>query len=198
MIHQIHICVVAKFISMLSCPILTWARLVFQSSVLHSCALKYSLGNVGLTVNMDQISFLQCFFMATHMLLDLLVTNQIIEKCLKKNNEEILVHSNKFVGFPHAWLNLYHRNHFYICIASDPHSKKKSEVTRLKEIKECVYDSLGYLFETGWQEICRTCLNIGVSEQTTKSKSKQIGGNKKYLHPAGRTPVFITFCINHF
>ena len=75
---------------------------MFQSSVLHSCALKYSLGNVGLTVNMDQISFLQCFFMATHMLLDLLVTNQIIEKCLKKNNEEILVHSNKFVGFLHA------------------------------------------------------------------------------------------------
>ena len=128
----------------------------------------------------------------------LVITNQIIEKCLKKNNEETVVHSNKFVGFPHAWLNLYHRNHFYICIASDPHSKKKSEVTRLKEIKECVYDSLGYLFETGWQEICRTCLNIGVSEQTTKSKSKQIGGNKKYLHPAGRTPVFITFCINHF
>jgi hypothetical protein len=32
----------------------------------------------------------------------LVITNQIIEKCLKKNNEETVVHSNKFVGFPHA------------------------------------------------------------------------------------------------
>jgi hypothetical protein len=54
---------------------------------------------------------------------------------------------------------------------------------------------VGYLFETGRHEICRTGINIGVSEQTTKSKSKQIGGNKKYLHPVIKTGT--TLLVNY-